>query len=86
MTLLVTGSSGFVGRAIMARLPDAIGLDPVAAPGTRVIDDLSDRARLRNLIAREKITHIIHAGRRIRPDGAGGRSGRRVGDQRHLAA
>jgi len=62
MTLLVTGSSGFVGRAIMARLPDAIGLDPVAAPGTRVIDDLSDRARLRNLIAREKITHIIHAG------------------------
>jgi nucleoside-diphosphate-sugar epimerase len=62
MTTLVTGSSGFVGRAIMARLPDAIGLDPVASPGTRVIDDLSDRARLRDIIAREKITHIIHAG------------------------
>jgi len=49
MTVLVTGSSGFVGRAIMARLPDAIGLDPVAGPSTRVIDDLSDRARLRDL-------------------------------------
>ena len=62
MTTLVTGSSGFVGRAIMARLPDAIGLDPVAGPSTRVIDDLSDRARLRDLLVREKITHIIHAG------------------------
>jgi UDP-glucuronate 4-epimerase len=64
MTVLVTGSSGFVGRAIMARLVGrpAIGLDPVAAPSTHCIDDLSDRARLRALIAREKITHIIHAG------------------------
>jgi nucleoside-diphosphate-sugar epimerase len=63
---LVTGSSGFVGRVIMSRLAaagrPAIGLDPVRAPGTQVIDDLSDRARLRELIAREKVTHIIHAG------------------------
>ena len=63
---LVTGSSGFVGRAIMARLAAAghraIGLDPRPAATTHVVDDLSDRARLRELIAREKITHIIHAG------------------------
>lgn len=63
MTVLVTGSSGFVGRAMMARLAGrAIGLDPIASAGTQIIDDLSDRARLRDLIAREKITHIIHAG------------------------
>ena len=66
MSVLVTGSSGFVGRAIMARLAaagrKAIGLDPVASPSTQIIDDLSDPARLRDLIAREKITHIIHAG------------------------
>jgi UDP-glucuronate 4-epimerase len=63
---LVTGSSGFVGRAIMVRLAAAghraVGLDPQPAASTRVIDDLSDRTRLRDLIAREKITHIIHAG------------------------
>jgi nucleoside-diphosphate-sugar epimerase len=63
---LVTGASGFVGRAIMARLTaaahPAIGLDPRPAPTTHVIDDLSDRARLRDLIARESISHIIHAG------------------------
>src|SRR3954451_899457 len=63
---LVTGSSGFVGRVIVSRLASAekraIGLDPRPSPTTHVIDDLSDRARLRDLIAREKITHIIHAG------------------------
>jgi nucleoside-diphosphate-sugar epimerase len=63
---LVTGSSGFVGRDIMARLAAAghrvVGLDPRASASTQVIDDLSDRTRLRDLIARETITHIIHAG------------------------
>jgi nucleoside-diphosphate-sugar epimerase len=63
---LVTGSSGFVGRAIVARLTasgrQATGLDPQPASTTHVIDDLSDRTRLRDLIARAKVTHIIHAG------------------------
>lgn len=63
---LVTGSSGFVGRAIVSRLVKAgqraIGLDPRPSATTQIIDDLSDRARLRDLIAREKITHTIHAG------------------------
>src|SRR5256885_12697508 len=63
---LVTGSSGFVGRVIMSRLAAAdqraVGLDPRPSPTTQIIDDLSDRTRLRDLIGREKITHIIHAG------------------------
>src|SRR5947209_5014281 len=63
---LVTGSSGFVGRVIMSRLAaagqKAVGLDPRPAATTHVVDDLSDRARLRELITREKITHVIHAG------------------------
>src|SRR5436190_13423534 len=63
---LVTGSSGFVGRVVMARLAAAghcaIGLDPIAAPTTQIIDDLSDCARLRALLHRERVTHIIHAG------------------------
>jgi nucleoside-diphosphate-sugar epimerase len=66
MTILVTGSSGFVGRVVMHRLAAAgrraIGLDPRPALTTQVIDDLSDRARLEALLERERVTHIIHAG------------------------
>ncbi|MEJ0079191.1 MAG: NAD-dependent epimerase/dehydratase family protein [Alphaproteobacteria bacterium] len=65
-SVLVTGSSGFVGRVVMSRLAAAghraIGLDPVPAATTQVIDDLSDRDRLRSFLDRERVTHIIHAG------------------------
>lgn len=65
-TTLVTGSSGFLGQAIMPRLATsglrAIGLDLRPAPTTQVIDDLSDKERLRALIIQENITHIVHAG------------------------
>jgi nucleoside-diphosphate-sugar epimerase len=63
---LVTGASGFLGHAVMRLLVQnahrAIGLDPRASTTTQVLDDLSDRTRLQALLAREKITHIIHAG------------------------
>src|SRR3954447_20223684 len=63
---LVTGSSGFVGQVIVSHLEAAgkaaIGLDPRTSANTQIVDDLSDRARLRDLIAREGITHVIHAG------------------------
>jgi len=66
ITTLVTGASGFLGQAMVPRLKAAghrvIGLDLQPAPTTDIIDDLADSARLGALIARERITHIIHAG------------------------
>ena len=63
---LVTGASGFLGKAVMKLLAGnsepAIGLDPRPSSTTQVIDDLSDRPRLKKLLADEKITHVIHAG------------------------
>ena len=63
---LVTGASGFLGKAVMTLLADqkhrAIGLDPRPSATTQVVDDLSDRSKLTKLLANEKITHVIHAG------------------------
>ena len=63
---LVTGASGFLGKAVMKLLAEekqrAIGLDPRSSDTVQVVDDLSDRSKLTRLLASEKITHIIHAG------------------------
>jgi len=63
---LVTGASGFLGKAVMMLLAEqkqrAIGLDPRASATTQVVDDLSDRSKLKKLLTNEKVTHIIHAG------------------------
>ena len=64
--ILVTGASGFLGKAVMKLLAvqkqRAIGLDPRASATTHVVDDLSDRSELAKLLAGEQVTHIIHAG------------------------
>ena len=69
VNILVTGSSGFLGHAIAERLVAAghhvIGLDPSKPRDSivrQVTDDLSDARRVRELLAGEGITHIIHAG------------------------
>jgi nucleoside-diphosphate-sugar epimerase len=63
---LVTGASGFLGKAVMRLLGEekqrAIGLDPRPSATTQVVDDLSDRSKLVKLLAGEKVTHVIHAG------------------------
>jgi UDP-glucose 4-epimerase len=63
---LVTGASGFLGKAVMKLLAEqkqrAIGLDPRSSATTQVEDDLTDRSKLTRLLAHEKITQIIDAG------------------------
>jgi nucleoside-diphosphate-sugar epimerase len=68
-SVLVTGASGFLGAAVIARLAAqgrrVIGLDPVTPPNAdhrHVCDDLSDRNRLLALLREEKISHVIHCG------------------------
>jgi len=63
---LVTGASGFLGKAVMKLLAEqkqrTIGLDPRASATTQVVDGLSDRLKITKLLTGEKVTHIIHAG------------------------
>ena len=67
--VLVTGASGFLGAKVVPRLWEAghsvVGLDPnpAAEPVLRhVIDDLSDRHRLQELLCAENVTHVLHCG------------------------
>ncbi len=51
---LVTGASGFLGHAVMKLLAQnahrAIGLDPQPSPTTQILDDLSDREKLKGYL------------------------------------
>lgn len=68
--VLVTGSSGFLGGAVAARLlaagHDVLGLDCAARPPgatyVHVTDDLSNRVRLDAILAEARPAHVLHAG------------------------
>ena len=71
MNILVTGSSGWLGRTLVPKLVGeghtVIGLDPVPAPTTRVVGSVIDRPLLRRTLATHGVEAIVHAGALHKP-------------------
>jgi nucleoside-diphosphate-sugar epimerase len=59
MRVLVTGSAGHLGEALMRVLPDAVGLDVVESPYTTVVGSVADAACVRRCV--EGVDAIVHA-------------------------
>jgi len=58
MRILVTGSSGHLGEALMRVLPDAVGLDLLASPTTAIVGSIVDRDCVRSALA--GVDAVIH--------------------------
>ena len=65
MRILVTGSSGWLGRTLVPRLRrdghDVVGLDPVPAETTTVVGSIADRSLVRAAIRDFHVDAIVHA-------------------------
>jgi UDP-glucose 4-epimerase len=72
MRILLTGSSGWLGRFLAPRLRQAghhvIGLDIVAGEATDVLGSVADRAVVERVFADHGIEAVIHAGALHKPD------------------
>ena len=62
--VLVTGSSGHLGTALMLTLPSLgftpLGIDILASPTTTQVGSISDRGFIANILASHPIKHILH--------------------------
>lgn len=71
MRVLLTGSSGWLGRAMAPRLlalgHEVVGLDPVPSAHTSIVGSVADRAVVRAAIADGRIQAIIHGGALHKP-------------------
>ena len=72
MRILLTGSSGWLGRFLAPMLRDAghevIGLDVAAGADTQVIGSVADRALIDRVFGERGIEAVIHGGGLHKPD------------------
>jgi UDP-glucose 4-epimerase len=72
MRILVTGSSGWLGRTLVPRLRrdghQVVGLDIVPGAHTACVGSVTDRALIERMMAAEAITAVVHAGALHKPD------------------
>ncbi len=72
MKLLLTGSSGWLGRFLAPKLSaighDVVGLDVVAGDHTNVIGSVADRTLIDQIFSDHGIEAVIHAGALHKPD------------------
>jgi UDP-glucose 4-epimerase len=72
MRILVTGSSGWLGRTLVPRLRRGghavVGLDPVPAATTQIVGSVADRDLVRATMRNFGVTAVVHAGALHKPD------------------
>jgi UDP-glucose 4-epimerase len=72
MRILLTGSSGWLGQALVPRLRSlghaVVGLDPAASSHTQIVGSIADRDLVRRAIRDNGIKAIIHSGALHKPD------------------
>jgi UDP-glucose 4-epimerase len=72
MRILVTGSSGWLGRSLVPRLERdghlVIGLDPLPAATTRVVGSVADAHLVRTTILDHGVQAVVHAGALHKPN------------------
>jgi nucleoside-diphosphate-sugar epimerase len=72
MRLLLTGSSGWLGRFLAPRLRqegwEVVGLDVAPGADTGVLGSVSDRTLVDRVFAEHRIDAVIHAGALHKPD------------------
>ena len=71
MNILVTGSSGWLGQALVPRLRRGghrvVGIDPVPGATTDIVGSVADRATVRAALRDNEIQGIVHAGALHKP-------------------
>lgn len=72
MRILVTGSSGWLGRTLVPRLRAAghevVGLDPVPGETTDLVGSVADRGTVAAAIGDGRIEAVVHSGALHKPD------------------